>query len=226
MSEVEYNPRVGSVCYRAFEHLEAFGPTPEAKLADVCDVDVSSLRSSVNLAVQNNAMKREAKGGGLVYESIRKRPAIRAAEAAAAPSAPVEPPPAPAAAPAPAPTPAPWAPPLSIAPAPAPAEPAPAPVAPRLDDIQETPVQIIESEASARTDAQKVVNAAVLAIEERMAKGLRALNAPRRFEFALWSDGRLSIELAGQSFHLDLDETRKLLDYLDRMRVDEEPARG
>lgn len=228
MNEVEYNPRLGSVCYRAFEHLEAFGPTTEQKLADACDVDVSSLRSSVNLAVQNNAMKREAKGGALVYESIRKRPPIRAAEGAAAPSAPAEPQAAaaPVAEPPPAAPPTPWTPPRPLAPAPAPAAPAPAPVAVRLDDIQETPAQVIESEASRSVALKRFVEDTVQAMEQRMSEGLQARNTSRPFEFALWSDGRLSMELDGLAFNLNAEETRKLLDYLDRMRVEEEPARG
>lgn len=206
MSEVNYQPRVGSVCYRVFELLEARGPMVEKDLAVAVDVDVSSLRSSTNLACNSRAMMREAKGGELIYSSTRVRP--NAAEAAQdAPAAPAEEPPRAA-----------WPGLASAATATEPASSAPA----------ESPAPATAEEcADVISELTKNVGAAWgKIIDEGLAKLPQAGKQRRSFEFALWSDGRLSVELDGRAFDLDVQETRKLLDYLDRMRVEEEPARG
>lgn len=201
MNEVNYQPRVGSVCHRVFEQIEANGPMAEKQLAAAVDVDISSLRSSTQLACTNRAMVREAQGGELYYRSTRVRPAT--------------------AAPAPAK-------PELASPAPAPADP------PRC----ETPAQVIESEAGRAALDDVVddgVNSAVLdkwqssitqLLDEAPGKVSAEIPRKRPFAFALWSDGRLSLEIDGISHTLDLQETRKLFDYLDRMRVDDEGARG
>jgi len=187
MSGNNYQPRVGSVCYRAFEHLEAFGPTAEAALADACDVDVAALRSSVNLAVTARAMSREAINGQLVYSSTRPRPTVISAP----PAPPAEPPAAPA------------------------AEPAPAPIWPQgIVSTVETPREVIEAIAGPSSP------------DPSLPKSIDAKPIKRPFAFALWSDGRLALEIDSIAHTLDLEETRRLFDYLDRMRVDDEGDRG
>lgn len=224
MSEVHYQPRVGSVCYRVFELIEANGPMAEKELAVAVDVDVSSLRSSTNLACTNRAMAREAQGGELWYRSTRVRPVPVVSPAAAAVLEAATPP---------------VQKPSEADHPPAAAVETPAPV--------ETVVNIINEVAAATSLTGEKVTAAMddiaktfgrkprgtiwptVTAEEDPAELLPVAGAsaePRHFAFALWSDGRLSLEIDGISQTLNLQETRKLFDYLDRMRVEEEGARG
>lgn len=189
MSGNNYQPRVGSVCYRAFEHLEAFGPTAEAALADACDVDVAALRSSVNLAVTARAMSREAINGQLVYSSTRLRPTVISAP----PAPPAEPPAA-----------------AAVVQPEAPAE---------VGAAEETPADMIRAVVDEMQT--KFVEAGRRALKSEEAKPIK-----RPFAFALWSDGRLALEIDSIAHTLDLEETRRLFDYLDRMRVDDEGDRG
>lgn len=229
MSEVHYQPRVGSVCYRVFEQIEANGPMVERELAVAVDVDVSTLRSSTNLACNSRAMAREAKGGELWYSSTRVRPQPAAAETVEAEAPPStrdlqpEPPTADLAIPV-----------MRLAEAEEPA--------PRVDETPAQIINVLTADKPLGAEAQAIVDDALQHVAKTIGDAMRPgtifptvtaeddvrvrVELERRFEFALWSDGRLSLEFGDMGHTLSVSETRRLLDYLDRMRVEEEPARG
>lgn len=226
MSEVHYQPRVGSVCYRVFEQIEANGPMVERELAVAVDVDVSTLRSSTNLACNSRAMTREAKGGELWYSSTRVRPQPEAAEKAVAETPPSasEPDPQPAA--------------LTI---PVLRLPEADPPAARADETPAQIINVLTADKPPGAEVQAIVDDALQHVAKTIGDAMRPgtifptvtaeddvpvrVELERRFEFALWSDGRLSLEFGDVGQTLSVAETRRLLDYLDRMRVEEEPAR-
>lgn len=239
MSEVHYQPRVGSVCYRVFELIEANGPMAEKELAVAVDVDVSTLRSSTNLPCTNRAMVREAQGGELWYRSTRVRPVPVVSPAAAAVLE--------AAAPPAQKSSEADLPPATAGDTPAPVE----TVVNIINEVSATPSLSGEKVSAAMDDIAKTFRKEVGATIGDIGKTFRkeprsticptvtaeddpaellpvavASGEPRHFAFALWSDGRLSLEIDGISHTLNLQETRKLFDYLDRMRVEDEGARG
>ena len=231
MSEVNYQPRVGSVCYRVFELIEAKGPMAEKELAAAVDVDISTLRSSTNLPCTSRAMVREAKDGELWYRSTRIRPVPVVSPAAAAVQKSSEADHLPAAT---AETPASTETVINII-----NEASAAPslsgekVSAAMDDIakafrKEVSTAIDEIGKTFRKEPRGTIWPTVTAEADTadLIPVAGASGEPRHFAFALWSDGRLSLEIDGIAHTLNLQETRKLFDYLDRMRVDEEGARG
>lgn len=216
-----YQPRVGSVAYRAFAYLEEHGPTEEHALADAIDCDFHTLKPSVSLALQGDAMRRYKVGEEFRYESLRpvKRPdgatgqevdaddaqRFDAASTATATSAT-----APVAA---------WPDPFAVVAgqlgtsAPTSAEPAASPA----------PVDITDTSEARERQSPKLLESLSATGENPKAPlpvphvGRRAADEPRRFEHALWSDGRLSLEIGNVEATLTPCETQRLFDYLDKL---------
>lgn len=216
-----YQPRVGSVAYRAFAYLEEHGPTEEHALADAIDCDFHTLEPSVWLALQGDAMRRYKVGEEFRYESLRPgKPAladapspqeldaqdvqrfdaassgsatgVRASQLA-------------------------WPDPFAVVagqlgtttPPAAEPEAAPADITDTAEARERQSPKLLESLSATGENPKAPVPVPSF--------GRRADDEPRHFEHALWSDGRLSLEVGDVEVTLTPGETRKLFDYLDKM---------
>lgn len=219
-----YQPRIGSVAYRAFAYLEEHGPTEEHALADAIDCDFHTLKPSVSLALQGDAMRRYKVGEEFRYESLRPaKPAladaptpqeldaqdvqrIDAASSASATGVRASQ--------------AAWPDPFAAVAgqlgyaAPAPIEPEP-PEAPAAD-ITDT-IEARDRQSPKLLESLSATGENPTAPVPVPSTGRRAADEPRRFEHALWSDGRVSLEIGHVEVTLTPGETRKLFDYLDKM---------
>jgi len=200
----DYTPRTGSVASRALEQIEACGPCEENVLAATLDPDVHPLKSSCTLAIANKAMRRYVGADGQwLYEPLPF--ARQPAAASGLPSAAIG------------------------------MDPAVVLAAEAGADLAAAAAEVDGANTTHRVTAQihtlTIPEVTDLMIErtlkvdgEPLGKSEVAPAIERPFAFALWSDGRLWLEIDSVEHKLSPDETKRLFDYLDRLLGVERPA--